>query len=183
MDTVFVPFHWGGEGCANLLTSTYTDPVSHIPEFKVCAVRADRAEAADDAAPAGAATAQFSHSFIWLGAPWKPHRDSSTASTRSPELGSRRGAARCRDWPTPSLRQAVAADLLPRRQFGRWLVAVSLMKDGKVFRIFPIGAKAAVHVPLAVVEDLFPESKVECSSPPRKGVGGHVVLDIGLIEI
>ena len=61
MDTVFVPFHWGGEGCANLLTSTYTDPVSHIPEFKVCAVRADRAEAADDAAPAGAATAQFSH--------------------------------------------------------------------------------------------------------------------------
>ncbi len=40
MDTVFVPFHWGGEACANLLTSTYTDPISGIPEFKVCAVRA-----------------------------------------------------------------------------------------------------------------------------------------------
>lgn len=38
MDTVFVPFHWGGESCANLLTSTFCDPVSGIPEFKVCAV-------------------------------------------------------------------------------------------------------------------------------------------------
>ncbi|MGI4951545.1 MAG: molybdopterin oxidoreductase family protein [Janthinobacterium lividum] len=38
MDTVFVPFHWGGEACANLLTSTFIDPVSGIPEFKVCAV-------------------------------------------------------------------------------------------------------------------------------------------------
>ena len=43
LDTVFVPFHWGGEGCANLLTSTYTDPVSRIPEFKVCAVHVARA--------------------------------------------------------------------------------------------------------------------------------------------
>ena len=57
------------------------------------------------------------------------------------------------------------------------------MKDGKVFRIFPIGAKASVHVPLAVVEDLFPESKVEVFVAAPEGVGGHVVLDIGLIEI
>jgi assimilatory nitrate reductase catalytic subunit len=42
IDTVFVPFHWGGDGCANLLTSTYTDPVSGIPEFKVCAVHVAR---------------------------------------------------------------------------------------------------------------------------------------------
>jgi len=38
-DTVFVPFHWGGAGCANLLTNPALDPVSKIPEFKVCAVR------------------------------------------------------------------------------------------------------------------------------------------------
>ena len=38
MDTLFVPFHWGGAGCANLLTSnTALDPISRIPEFKVCA--------------------------------------------------------------------------------------------------------------------------------------------------
>ena len=45
MDTVFVPFHWGGDACANLLTSTYTDPISGIPEYKVCAVHLAPAEA------------------------------------------------------------------------------------------------------------------------------------------
>jgi assimilatory nitrate reductase catalytic subunit len=38
-DTVFVPFHWGEEGCANRLTNPALDPVSKMPEFKVCAVR------------------------------------------------------------------------------------------------------------------------------------------------
>jgi len=38
-DTVFVPFHWGGEGSANRLTSPALDPTSRMPEFKVCAVR------------------------------------------------------------------------------------------------------------------------------------------------
>jgi assimilatory nitrate reductase catalytic subunit len=37
-DTVFMPFHWGGEGSANALTNDATDPVSGMPEFKVCAV-------------------------------------------------------------------------------------------------------------------------------------------------
>ena len=37
-DTVFVPFHWAGTGSVNRLTSDATDPVSGMPEFKVCAV-------------------------------------------------------------------------------------------------------------------------------------------------
>ena len=37
-DTVFMPFHWGGAGSVNLLTNDATDPVSGMPEFKVCAV-------------------------------------------------------------------------------------------------------------------------------------------------
>jgi assimilatory nitrate reductase catalytic subunit len=45
MDTLFVPFHWGGKGCANLLTHAALDPVSRIPEFKACAVRIERADA------------------------------------------------------------------------------------------------------------------------------------------
>ena len=40
-DTVFVPFHWGGEQSINRLTSPALDPVSHMPEFKACAVRVD----------------------------------------------------------------------------------------------------------------------------------------------
>ncbi|NCT89380.1 molybdopterin oxidoreductase family protein [Cellulomonas sp. APG4] len=38
-DAVFMPFHWSGEGSANRLTSDATDPVSGMPEFKVCAVQ------------------------------------------------------------------------------------------------------------------------------------------------
>jgi assimilatory nitrate reductase catalytic subunit len=38
-DTVFLPFHWGGEQSANRLTSAALDPISEMPEFKVCAVR------------------------------------------------------------------------------------------------------------------------------------------------
>jgi assimilatory nitrate reductase catalytic subunit len=39
MDTVFMPFHFSGAGRANLLTNPALDPVSRMPEFKVCAVR------------------------------------------------------------------------------------------------------------------------------------------------
>lgn len=38
-DTVFLPFHWGDEGAANRLTNPVLDPLSGMPEFKVCAVR------------------------------------------------------------------------------------------------------------------------------------------------
>jgi assimilatory nitrate reductase catalytic subunit len=51
-DTLFMPFHWGGAGRANLLTNPALDPDSKMPEFKVCAVRIDRVETADgQAAP------------------------------------------------------------------------------------------------------------------------------------
>ena len=41
-DTLFVPFHFGGEGRANLLTNPALDPASKMPEFKVCAVRIEK---------------------------------------------------------------------------------------------------------------------------------------------
>ena len=40
-DTVFMPFHWAGPGRANTLTNPALDPVSGMPEFKVCAVRVE----------------------------------------------------------------------------------------------------------------------------------------------
>src|SRR5262249_32984488 len=39
-DTLVAPFHWGGKQAANVLTMPALDPVSRMPEFKVCAVRA-----------------------------------------------------------------------------------------------------------------------------------------------
>ena len=42
MDTLFVPFHFSGAGRANLLTNPALDPVSRMPEFKVCAARIEK---------------------------------------------------------------------------------------------------------------------------------------------
>jgi assimilatory nitrate reductase catalytic subunit len=38
-DTVFMPFHWPGEASVNRVTNAALDPISRMPEFKVCAVR------------------------------------------------------------------------------------------------------------------------------------------------
>lgn len=38
-DTIFVPYHWGGAKSINQVTIAAQDPISKIPEFKVCAVR------------------------------------------------------------------------------------------------------------------------------------------------
>lgn len=38
-DTLFVPFHWGGASNINLLTNDAVDPISRMPELKVCAAR------------------------------------------------------------------------------------------------------------------------------------------------
>ncbi|HEX8998708.1 MAG TPA: molybdopterin oxidoreductase family protein [Blastocatellia bacterium] len=38
-DTIFIPYHWPGRKSANQLTISAQDPISKIPEYKVCAVR------------------------------------------------------------------------------------------------------------------------------------------------
>jgi assimilatory nitrate reductase catalytic subunit len=42
-DTVFIPYHWAGKKSANQLTISAQDPISKIPEYKVCAVRIRKA--------------------------------------------------------------------------------------------------------------------------------------------
>lgn len=42
LDTVFMPFHFAAAGRANLLTNPALDPISKMPEFKVCAVQIER---------------------------------------------------------------------------------------------------------------------------------------------
>jgi assimilatory nitrate reductase catalytic subunit len=43
-DTLFMPFHYAASGRANLLTNPALDPVSRMPEFKVCAARLEKTE-------------------------------------------------------------------------------------------------------------------------------------------
>jgi assimilatory nitrate reductase catalytic subunit len=47
-DTVFIPYHWAGRKSANQLTVSAQDPISKIPEYKVCAVRVRKADAPPD---------------------------------------------------------------------------------------------------------------------------------------
>ncbi len=51
-DTVFVPFHYGGAGAVNELTNDALDPVSRMPEFKVCAVEVTAASLPATGVPA-----------------------------------------------------------------------------------------------------------------------------------
>ena len=47
-DTVFVPYHWPLDRSANNCTIRAIDPISKIPEFKICAVRVSKAPSRPD---------------------------------------------------------------------------------------------------------------------------------------
>jgi len=49
-------------------------------------------------------------------------------------------------------------------------------------RYFPIGARAACHVPLRVVEDLAPDTELAVLLAAPEQVTGTLVVDIGIIE-
>jgi len=63
------------------------------------------------------------------------------------------------------------------------MITLVLLREGKPMRLFPLGAKSGQHVPLAVVEDLFPETKLELRVAAPEGLSGTLVLDMGLMEI
>ncbi|MGK2860052.1 MAG: molybdopterin oxidoreductase family protein [Thermoanaerobaculia bacterium] len=46
-DTIFIPYHWPGRKSANQLTISAQDPISKIPEYKVCAARIRKATPAE----------------------------------------------------------------------------------------------------------------------------------------
>jgi assimilatory nitrate reductase catalytic subunit len=41
-DTIFIPYHWPGRKAANQITNRALDPISKIPEYKVCACRVEK---------------------------------------------------------------------------------------------------------------------------------------------
>ena len=63
------------------------------------------------------------------------------------------------------------------------LVALVLMRDGVPMRYFPMGAKADVHVPLRVVEDLEGGTAIELYIAAPEGLTGSVIVDVGLVEV
>jgi assimilatory nitrate reductase catalytic subunit len=47
-DTIFIPYHWPGRRSVNQLTISAQDPISKIPEYKVCAIRVRKADGPPD---------------------------------------------------------------------------------------------------------------------------------------
>ena len=47
-DTIFIPYHWSGKKSANQLTVAAQDPISKIPQYKVCGCRVRKADAPPD---------------------------------------------------------------------------------------------------------------------------------------
>jgi assimilatory nitrate reductase catalytic subunit len=47
-DTIFIPYHWPGPKSANRLTVAAQDPISKIPQYKVCGCRVRKAERSPD---------------------------------------------------------------------------------------------------------------------------------------
>ncbi len=55
---------------------------------------------------------------------------------------------------------------------------MALNRGGKSMRLFPVGAKEAIHVPLSIVEDVDPESELELCVGAPEGLDGTLVIDM-----
>jgi len=58
-----------------------------------------------------------------------------------------------------------------------------LQRDGKPMRLFPCGAKSGIHVPLAIIDDILPDSVLELVVAAPEGLAGKVMIDMGFVEI
>ena len=163
LDTVFAPFHWGAGGSANALTNPALDPVSRIPEFKVCAVRVEKV------ARPGRAAEPASTSAVRRTMEAAPRflKVSSLQGRRLRQAGPLTASS-----PTRSRRTSGRSSSTCGRQLERELVYLLLTRDGKPMRYFPIGAKSSDHVALVVTEDIFPDTKLDC---PRRAGGAPAV--------
>jgi len=63
------------------------------------------------------------------------------------------------------------------------LIYLVLTAGGRVMRYFPVGAKGAIHVPLAVLEDISPGTEVEILVAGPAGTSSAVLIDAGFVEI
>lgn len=63
------------------------------------------------------------------------------------------------------------------------MIYLVLTAGGRPMRYFPVGAKGATHVPLAVLEDLSPGTDVEILIAGPAGMSSSVMIDVGFVEI
>lgn len=61
------------------------------------------------------------------------------------------------------------------------MVNITILKNGKVMCYVPVAAGSAMHVPLAIVEDLSPGTEVEVTAAAEGS--GTLILDVGILEV
>ncbi|HEX2729297.1 MAG TPA: hypothetical protein VHM16_06045 [Rubrobacteraceae bacterium] len=61
------------------------------------------------------------------------------------------------------------------------MMYIALLKNGKVMRYVPVAAGSAIHVPLAIVDDLRPGTGIEVVAAAEGA--GTLILDIGILEV
>jgi hypothetical protein len=66
---------------------------------------------------------------------------------------------------------------------GEEMICFVLTRGGKAMRYFPVGARSAIHVALAVLEDLSPASVIEILVAAPEGMKAVAVVDVGFMEI
>jgi hypothetical protein len=63
------------------------------------------------------------------------------------------------------------------------LITVVLTRDDEVARLFPVGARSSVHIPLRITEQLLRDSTLELHVAAPEGASGTVVVDLGILEL
>lgn len=60
---------------------------------------------------------------------------------------------------------------------------VVLQRNGKPMRMFPCGGKSGIHVPLAIIDDILPDSLIELTIAAPEGLTAKLMIDMGFAEI
>jgi assimilatory nitrate reductase catalytic subunit len=63
------------------------------------------------------------------------------------------------------------------------LICVVLTRNGDPMRLFPLGARSSIHLPLRITENLLTDTELELHVAAPPGVEGTVVVDLGILEI
>jgi len=60
---------------------------------------------------------------------------------------------------------------------------VVMNQNGRPMRMIPCGAKAGIHVPLAIVDDILPDTLLELTVAAPESLSAKLMIDVGLVEI
>ncbi len=62
------------------------------------------------------------------------------------------------------------------------LINITLLRDGEVMRLFPLGMKNSMHFPLAIQEDLPAGTVISLQLSAPENASGSLFVDLGFME-